>query len=85
MTRYIAFAKRSIIANTYKQHIYNSTDNACSSHVYNMLSNPDSEFASAINQGAEISKTMRSIGSVTKSDTTCEFFSHPIIGQMEEL
>ena len=65
--------------------MYNITDNAYCAHDYNMTSNPDSEFASDINQRAEISKMMRSIGRVTKSDTPCEFFSDPIIGQLEEL
>ena len=64
----------SITATAYDQHIDNITDNAYYDHVYNTQINPDSEFVSAPNQRAEISNMMGSIGSVTKSDTTCDFF-----------
>ena len=64
----------SITATTHDQHIDNSTDNAYCARVYNTPSNPDSEFESALNQRYEISKMMVSIGSVTKSDTPCNFF-----------
>ena len=74
-----------ITATAYGQHIDNITDNAYCHHVYTTTSNPDGEFASAINQRAKISKMMGSIGSVTKSYRPCELFSDPIIGQLEEL
>ena len=61
----------SITATAYKNHIDNSTDNSYCYHFYNMPSNPVSEFVSAINQRAEISKIMVSVGSVTKSNTPC--------------
>ena len=73
----------SITTTTYDQHIDNITDNAYCDHIYNTPSNSDSEFASSLNQRAEISKMMGSIGSVTKNDTPCEFFSDPIMGQLE--
>ena len=57
-------ASKTATAN--EKHIDNSTDNVYCAHVYNMLSNPDSELASDINQRAEISKMMVSIGSITK-------------------
>ena len=75
----------SIIATAYDQHIDNSIDNTYCDHVYNTPSKPDIEFESALNQGAEISKMMGSIGSVTKNNTPCELFSGTIMGQMEEL
>ena len=75
----------SITATAYDQHIDNITDNAYFDHIYNTPSNPYSEFASALNQRAEISKMMGSIVSVTKHDTACELFSDPIMSQMEEL
>ena len=62
----------SITATAYEQHIDKNNDNAYFDHVSNVPSNPDSEFASAINQRAEISKMMGSIGSITTSDTPCE-------------
>ena len=75
----------SITTTTYDQHIDNSNDNYYCAHVYNIPSNPASEFASALNQRAEISKMMGSIGSITKNDTHCELFSDPIMGQLQEL
>ena len=75
----------SIIATTYEQHIDNNIENYYGAHVYNMPSNIETEFESVINQRSEISKMMVSISSVTKSDTPYEFFSDPIIGQLEEL
>ena len=47
-----------ITATEYKQNIDNSTDNDYCTNVYNIPSNPDNEFASAINQRAEILKMM---------------------------
>ena len=74
----------SITATEYKQNIDNSTDNDYCTIVYNIPSNPDIEFASAIIQRAEILNIMGSVGSVTKNDTPCGLFSNPIIGQLEE-
>ena len=48
----------SIKSIAYEQHIDNSTDNGYCTNVYNIPSNPDNEFASAINQRAEILKMM---------------------------
>ena len=73
----------SIIATAYDQHIDNNTDNSYSDHVYNTPSNPGSEFESDLNQRSEISKMMGSICSFTKNDTPCEFFSDPIMVQLE--
>ena len=73
----------SIRATAYEKHIDNITDNKYCYHFYNMPSEPDIELASSMNQKAEISKIMVSIGSVTTSDTPCELFSDPIIGQLE--
>ena len=42
----------SITATTYENHIDSNNNNAYCDHVYNIPSNPDSEFASAINQRA---------------------------------
>ena len=70
----------SIIATAYDQHIDNSIDNTYCDHVYNTPSKPDIEFASAMNQRAEISKILGSIGNVIKNDTPCELFSDPIMG-----
>ena len=64
----------SIIATAYDQHIDNITDNDYCDNVYNTPSNPDIEFASALNQRVEIFKTMGLIGSVTESDTPSDFF-----------
>ena len=75
----------SITDTAYEKHIYNSTYNAYYAHVHNMPSNPDSEIVSAIHERSEISKMMRSIGSITKSDMPCDLFSGTIIGQLEEL
>ena len=75
----------SIRSTVYNKHIENRTGNSYCATVYNIPSNPDSEFVSDINQRAETSKIMWSKGSVTKSYTPCEFFSDPIIGQLEEL
>ena len=68
-----------IIATAYDQNFDNSIDNAYCDHVYNTPSKPDIEFASALNQRAEISKMMGSIGNVTENDTPCELFSDPIM------
>ena len=75
----------SIRATTYEDNIDNITDNAYCAHVYNTPSNTDGEFASAINQWAEISNMMGYIGIANKSDKLCELFSDPIIGQLKEL
>ena len=75
----------SITATEYDQNIDNITDNYDCANVYNTPSNPDSEFASALNQRVEIFKMMGLIGSVTKSDTPSDFFSDLILGQLEEL
>ena len=75
----------SITATAYDQHIYNSTDNSYCARVYNTLSNPDSEFVSALNQRSEISKMMGSISRVTKNNLSGELFSGPIMGKLEEL
>ena len=48
----------SITNTAYDQHIDNINDNAYCDHFYNTPSNPDSDFASALNQRAEISKMM---------------------------
>ena len=64
----------SITSNAYDQHIDNSTDNFYCDHVYNNPGNPDSEFASDLNQKSEISVMMGSIGSIIKNDTSCGFF-----------
>ena len=73
----------SIKAAAYDQHIDNSTENTYCAHVYNTPSYPDSEFASALNQRYEISKTMGLIGSVNKCDPPCDFSSDPIMNQLE--
>ena len=75
----------SITATAYDHHIDNSTDNDYCAHVYTTPSNPDSDFASALNKSVEISKMTGSISSVTKNDTPCELFYDPIMGQLEEL
>ena len=74
----------SITATPYDQHIENITDNAYCAHVYNTPINPDSDFASALSQIFEISKTMGFTGSVTKNDTPCELFYDTIMGQLKE-
>ena len=75
----------SITATAYDHHIENSNDNSYGAHSYNTPSNPDSEFTSALNQRAEISKMMGSIGIITKNDTPCELFYDIIMGQLEEI
>ena len=75
----------SITATAYENHIDNFTENAYCAHVYDMPSNPDSEFLSAINQRAEISKMIVSIVSIATSDTPSKNISDPIIGHMEKL
>ena len=75
----------SITATAYNQNIDNITDNVYCVHFYNTTNNPDSEFALSLNQRDEISKIMGLIGSVTKNDTPCEFFSNLIMVQLEEL
>ena len=75
----------SITATAYGQHIDNITDNAYFDHVYNTPSNPDSDFASSLNQIFEISKMMVLTGSVTKNDTPGILFSYTIMVQLKEL
>ena len=68
-----------ITTTAYDYQIDNITDNVYCDHAYNTPSKPDIEFASALNQRAEISKMMGSIGNVTENDTPCELFSDPIM------
>ena len=64
----------SITTTAYDQYIDNITYNVYCAHVYNTPNNPDSEFASALNQRSEISMMMRSIVSVTKNLHPVNFF-----------